>query len=444
MNSLQESNNKQALHNSEVHRWYRFVLAFPDHLVSKMCERFGANPGDIVLDPFCGTGTTLVECKKLGIDSIGIEANPSSVFASRVKTNWDLDPDNVRALGKEALARAQEDLEFLSFSADRPFRQSHDAEILKRELLESAPEGRYFVKSGMLKRRWMSEIPFYKILALKKAIKSLGAPQDYEDLLLLGFVAVVVESIANVSFGPELYVVSTKADADVRGAFKSKIEAVACDLESVTDLVKVGTSTVFLGDSRECAIVLKEAGIKRAVDYVITSPPYPTEKDYTRNTRLELVFLGYITTSKDLRAIKEHMLRSHSKNIYKNDDDGRFVREIPEIKKIADELRAKSRTKSYGFAKLYPRIIEEYFGGMYRHLRDLSVILRSGGKCAYVVGDQRTYLQTYTPTGSILGRIAKLPAIGLEVEDMLTWRVRQGTTGSRERIEERILILAKP
>lgn len=409
-----------------------------------MCERFGASPGDLVVDPFCGTGTTLVECKKLGIDSIGIEANPSSVFASRVKTNWDLDPEEVRTLGSEALARAEEDLQLLSFSAQPLFERSHAAQGLKQELLDSAPEGKYFVKSGMLKRGWMSETPFYKTLALKKAVKSLGAPQDYEDLLLLGFVAVVVESIANVSFGPELYVVSTKADADVRGAFKSKIEAMACDLESVTDLVKVGTSTVFLGDSRECASILREACVNRAVDYVITSPPYPTEKDYTRNTRLELVFLGYITTSKDLRAIKEHMLRSHSKNIYKNDDDGRFVREIPEIKKIADELRAKSRTKTYGFAKLYPRIIEEYFGGMYRHLRDLSVILRSGGKCAYVVGDQRTYLQTYTPTGGILGRIVKLPEIGLEVEDMLTWRVRQGTTGSGEEIKERILVLRKP
>jgi hypothetical protein len=45
-----------------------------------------------VLDPFCGTGTTLVECKKQGIPSVGIEANPVLAFASQVKDDWTADP----------------------------------------------------------------------------------------------------------------------------------------------------------------------------------------------------------------------------------------------------------------------------------------------------------------------------------------------------------------
>jgi hypothetical protein len=35
----------------------------------------------LVLDPFCGTGTTLVECKKKGTSSVGIEAHPMGHFA---------------------------------------------------------------------------------------------------------------------------------------------------------------------------------------------------------------------------------------------------------------------------------------------------------------------------------------------------------------------------
>ena len=444
LNSCASSNTKQALRNSEVHRWYRFVLAFPDHLVSQICDRFGATAGDLVLDPFCGTGTTLVECKKLGIDSIGIEANPSSSFASRVKTTWDLDPDQVRSLASQVMSRTAADLQLLTFSTQPLFRPYHDAERLKRQLLETSPAGRYFVQSGMLKRRWISEIPFYKVLAAKRAITSLDAPQEYQDLLLLALVAAIVENVANISFGPELYVVSPKDDADVRGAFESKVEAMASDLESASTLARVGATRVLSGDARECARVLRGARVDRLADYVITSPPYPTEKDYTRNTRLELVFLGYIRSSKDLRVIKQQMLRSHSKNIYKDDSDGRFVATIPEVQEIVDELRQKTSSKSYGFAKQYPRVILEYFGGMFRHLRSLSAILRRGGKCAYVVGDQRTYLQTYTPTGRILGIIAELPEVGLRAEDLVTWRVRHGTTGSGRPIEERVLILTKP
>lgn len=68
--------NKLYAEDRAVHEWYRFVLSFPPHLVRAYLERFGLAAGHRVLDPFCGTGTTLVECKKHGIPSIGIEANP--------------------------------------------------------------------------------------------------------------------------------------------------------------------------------------------------------------------------------------------------------------------------------------------------------------------------------------------------------------------------------
>jgi DNA modification methylase len=47
-------------------------------------ERFGLTSRQRVLDPFCGTGTTLVERKKLGIPSVGVEANPMAFFLSEV------------------------------------------------------------------------------------------------------------------------------------------------------------------------------------------------------------------------------------------------------------------------------------------------------------------------------------------------------------------------
>ena len=53
-----------------VHDWYRFVLSFPPHLVQAYVARFGIRGSETVLDPFCGAGTTLVECKKLGISGL--------------------------------------------------------------------------------------------------------------------------------------------------------------------------------------------------------------------------------------------------------------------------------------------------------------------------------------------------------------------------------------
>lgn len=65
-----------------IHDWYRFVLSFPPHLVREYIKKFGLNDQSLVLDPFCGTGTTIVECKKNGIPTIGIEALPMPYFAS--------------------------------------------------------------------------------------------------------------------------------------------------------------------------------------------------------------------------------------------------------------------------------------------------------------------------------------------------------------------------
>ena len=59
---IKREDNKLRLHDRAVHQWYRFVLSFPPHLVRDYIAKFGLNEQHHVLDPFCGTGTTLVEC----------------------------------------------------------------------------------------------------------------------------------------------------------------------------------------------------------------------------------------------------------------------------------------------------------------------------------------------------------------------------------------------
>ena len=79
--------NKLAHHDRPFHDWYRFVLSYPAHLVRQYLEEFDLGVGDIVLDPFCGTGTTIVESKLGNVKSLGIEANHFAHFASSVKVN---------------------------------------------------------------------------------------------------------------------------------------------------------------------------------------------------------------------------------------------------------------------------------------------------------------------------------------------------------------------
>ena len=126
---------------------------------------------------------------------------------------------------------------------------------------------------------------------------------------------------------------------------------------------------------------------------VITSPPYPNEKDYTRSTRLESILLGLIADKRQLRQLKSGLLRSNTRNVFVRDDDDKFIQDIPSIVHLAQEIeeRRLQLQKTSGFERLYHRVTRLYFGGMYRHLATLFPKLRPGARCAYVVGDQMSY-----------------------------------------------------
>ena len=133
-----------------------------------------------------------------------------------------------------------------------------------------------------------------------------------------------------------------------------------------------------------------------------SSPPYPAEHDYTRNTRLELAFLDFVTSNDCVRSIKRAMVRSHTKGVYKTDRDALLVRDNQEINSLADRIEHRCRGKPYGFARLYPTVIRSYFGGMKRHLESVSSVLMKQSRYALIVGDQASYLGTHVCSSSVL------------------------------------------
>ncbi|HEX7706319.1 MAG TPA: DNA methyltransferase [Thermoanaerobaculia bacterium] len=410
----------QQILNGEAHNWYRIILGFSDHLVAELLDEFQLQRGDLVLDPFCGSGTTLVECMKRGIDSIGIDANPSSHFAAQVKTNWRLLPERLRELTDDIRVRYRRTL---SRKGD------HEADGTYR----------YLTESGMVARGWISEKPLRKAIATKHAIASLATTAPYRRALTLALVAEVVGSASNVKFGPELYCGKKKGDHDVLGGFTNRVDRIAADLERLRRLDR-GSARVFLGDARACAEVLGKEGVND-IAAVICSPPYPTEHDYTRNSRLELAFLEEVFNVDSLRVIKRGMIRSHTKGIYSTDDDSVRVKSNIRIQQIASSLRRKVRDKTYGFARFYPTVVTEYFGGMKRHLETLFEVLRPGAPCAFVLGDQSSYQRVHISTAELLGELAT--EVGFVNPTIRHWRDRWATATAKT-VSENILVIRKP
>ena len=196
---------------------------------------------------------------------------------------------------------------------------------------------------------------------------------------------------------------------------------------------------LYQGDSRCVDEILPP----RSVDAVITSPPYPNEKDYTRTTRLESVILGLIDDADELRALKKNLIRSNTRGVYKNDTDDREVAAHGAIQEIARsiERRRIELGKTSGFERQYARVTKLYFGGMARHLAGLRTALNRGARLAYVVGDQASYLRVMIRTGALLADIAQ--SLGYRVVDIDLFRTRM-STATGDQLREEVVILEWP
>ena len=423
--------NKLRVEDRAAHDWYRFVLSYPAHIVRTYVERFGLDSKHNVLDPFCGTGTTIVECKKLGIPSCGIEPNPMAVFASRTKVDWEVNADELVAhashIAKLTLHKFEE--QGIQDEALELFGKKNGTEILLRAL---SPE---LVK--LLLTDSISPLPLHKVLTLLDVLEENREPRllAHEHLALAKS---LVNEISNLHFGPEIGVGAIRTDAAVVGPWLRAVKRIAEDVRHLQ--TKSATpAVVHQADARDLAILLPPA----SVDAVITSPPYPNEKDYTRTTRLESVILGFIKSKDDLRRLKQNLVRSNTRSVYKSDTDDRLVESHEEIQKIAEaiERRRIELGKTSGFERLYARVTKLYFGGMLRHLMDLRPILRPGAQLAYVVGDQASYLRVMIRTGQLLADLAN--SIGYEVVGIDLFRTRLATA-TKEQLREEVVILRWP
>ena len=424
--------NKLRLEDRAAHDWYRFVLSFPAHLVRTYIDRFGLGPRQSVLDPFCGTGTTLVECKKLGIPSCGIELNPMASFASRTKLDWDVDPQDLitHATRIASLASDKYACQGIEDEGDLPLFEPKQRTPFQLRTL--TPEAMKLLLTDSI-----SPLPLHKTLVLLETIEEDKDPRliSHERLALAKS---LVNEISNLHFGPEIGVGPIKPDAAVIGPWLRGVKSVAADLSRLRQ--KTSTpAVVYQADARDLALLLRPG----SVDAVITSPPYPNEKDYTRTTRLESVLLGFIKNKDDLRRLKQTLVRSNTRSVYKSDTDDRLVESHDEIQRIAGsiERRRIELGKTSGFERLYARVTKLYFGGILRHLLDLRPALRPGAQLAYVVGDQASYLRVMIRTGRLLADLAR--SAGYEVVGIDLFRTRLATA-TKEQLREEVVLLRWP
>jgi DNA modification methylase len=426
-NNLRPTNglaNKMIAEDRSFHDWYRFVLSYPPHLVRYYINKFGLDHNSAILDPFCGTGTTLVEAKLNGIRSIGIEANVFPHFASSVKLDWKISPDILLTRAKEIAIMADSILKTEGIDDNSPF--TNEMGLPKLRTIGEAEQKLLLTNS-------ISPLPLHKTLVFLDCLEIAKNDPHYNHFLL-AFANILVSKISNLRFGPEVGVGKIKFDVPIIDNWLGEIEKISKDICSVNSKI-FPTAEIFLADARDLRFIQDNS-----IDAVITSPPYPNEKDYTRTTRLESVLLGFINNKEDLRNLKKRLVRSNTRGVYKGDNDDQWVLGFPEIQSIAEEIenRRIELGKDSGFERMYGKVTRLYFGGMAKHLAELRRILRPGAQLAYVVGDQASYLRIMIRTGKLLADIAT--SLGYELVDIDLFRTRMATA-TKEQLREEVVLL---
>lgn len=363
-----------------IHKWYRYTAGFSSEWVKSVVQDKIKKENDNsikVLDPFAGSGTTLLACDEIGISSIGYESQPLVYKIACSKLCWDADIQKVIAKTKKVLKYAKE----------HKFKSSEFPEIVKK---------------------CYDEKNLAEIDALKQTIDKICKDDKEDKLVWVGFVS-ILRSSSHVGTAIWQYVLPNKTKAKVLSAFEAferQMEVICEDIDVFQKNGAEKKSLIIQQDARERSSVEDNS-----IDLIITSPPYANNYDYADATRLELSILGTIKGWGDLQdIIRPGLVRSCSQMVSQETQKTYEYLEDPLLSPIHDEIvevcRNMEREKeNHGGKKNYYTMIALYFLDLAKIWMELRRVCKKGSLVCFVIGDSAPY-GVYVPVDEWLGKLA--------------------------------------
>jgi len=347
--------------------------------------------GDIILDPFAGSGAFIADASTMGINAIGIEVLNIGKMIAEVKCNLGI---NIVAL-RETIIKLFEIIDGHSVKGEI----KNELTDLRDKIRKNAAESNAYKKI---------EPHLGKILFLKKAIEKIEHDEIKKFLMVLLSQQIVEYSEKNRAW-------------DLVGSFKSYVEdryLVLYSTQKLSEMLEVNLNgskvKIIKGDSTNMSM-LKD----NSIDGILTSPPYFDALDYIGNNKISILILGL---DEDLawESTKDFYDAKHRDKIRHDTlplfvSDKYFSINLPPSSLNLIELLKKSR-------RIYKATIVENY---------LKMMKLSFEECYRVLKNQKFYLMviskyhTWTingkgemiETSSILSDLGK--AVGFKVSDVI-------------------------
>lgn len=360
------------------HSYFRYIGKFPPQIARALILEY-SSVGDVVLDPMCGGGTSLIESRLLGRSGIGFDVNPVAVLLSRVATS--------------SIPSARLKVEVSGFLAELRSR------VMATPGLVQATEGRaghrrvpvldlrghdsYFDEAT---RRDLQHFFF---------VLNRIASEDTRDFVTLALLSIIrTVSHANVKK------MNLEMDEEKRTRRKllpalqeklDQMQLVNRELES-----RFKSAVPQIREGKADATGLPPA----SVDLCILHPPYLSNTAFSESTELQLAVLGISHT------------KIWSKELHYR---GSFLREANGL---------------------------NYIAGWDRILREAYRVLKSNGHCAVVIGDGQ-FQYTRIPMGAISKELASDIGFSLRKEAVHRLNMYTGWSLSRKMRRQHVLVFQR-
>lgn len=421
------SKNKQSTRYS-VHGLHEYKGKFNPQIVRAILNILNIRAGSRIYDPFCGSGTTLVECSHMGINCIGTDINPLAAYIANAKLlSLSIPASDIRACNKRIL---------LSF-----LRRRQTSKVVEM----GSERNRYLSK--WFRPSTVRDIEMFRQSAIKqgKEINSI-------------FLAIASNLLRN-------YSLQEPADLRIRRrksplpevpfieAYKKAFEAFIYNVEYTQSILgcKNNSQVAYVDDVRELESNPKQWQIKPPYHCALTSPPYATALPYIDTQRLSLIWLNLCKPSMIMslesqlvgsREYKGKLKRELLNNLLSNQGD------MPsELHELCMMLHTAVSSKDGFRRQAVPFLLYRYFVDMKKSFESVYSLLSRGAPYALVVGHNQTTLggQKFDiDTPSYLVIIAEHLGWYFERSIQLQTYQRYGIHQNNSVAKETLLILRKP
>lgn len=277
---------EKELERADMHSFHRYygklIPAIPGYFIKELTKE-----GDLVFDPFSGSGTVAVEAKRLGRNFLGVEINPLSAEIARVKT-YSLSPEKLEKINSELL------------------------EIIDCDLSDVGEDEKPYI---MNRDHWFKDFVQTDLIRIKRDINSYFESRseyskEYKEFYLM-VLSAIIKNVSNADirhvfpgFSKRMHQLENegKIHTDVKASFKRAVKSRA-KAYRIYENIKA-EAKIICADS--AAADLSEYNGK--VDLIVTNPPYISSVRYIETLKLEMYWTQVIKSQAEYNALSHEMI----------------------------------------------------------------------------------------------------------------------------------------